>query len=285
MLLGLLILIMSVNAFGVGFIGAPKAELKKSHFIDEWDVGLNFTYMDTEFDEVKITGGEQTFDENGKLMYSESSPVKLKLYDVKNRRYYCTVGYGLTDSWEAYIQFGIAEVKFRSKDADDPNADSTGYNLDNDFAFGLGTKYTFREQGDVCWGASLQVNWLDASWDETSYPSGALWEETYKQQVDLETYDLLIAVGPIVDMGGWELYGGPFYYYLSGDLSISGDRSSIGIYGFEVREGYSGDFENDSSFGGFVGAQVKLEDIYDMTAELSFTGDGWAIGTGIACKF
>lgn len=253
MLLGLLVAIMSVSAFGVGFIGTPTAELDQG----QCSVGFNYAYMSSDLDDTKLKGDGGSSD-------------KYEINDYNVQRYYGTIGYGLTDSWEAYVQLGIADVKVEKKDAEDPLADREGINFDNDFAWGWGTRYTFHEQDNYRWGASLQMNWLDTSGEV----KGTTWEE----QIDYESYDLLIAVGPTVDMGGWNLYGGPFYYMLDGDLDVT--ETWVG----GTWKG-SGDLEEDGNFGGFVGAQCTLMEKYDMTTELSFTGDGWAIGAGVAVPF
>lgn len=243
MLLGLLVAIMSVNALGVGFIGTPTAELDAG----QWNVGFNYTYISTDLATTKVSGG--------------GSSYKVEINDNNVQRYYGTIGYGLTSMWEAYVQLGIADVKADFKIPSDPGS-SGGVNFDDDFAWGWGTRYTFYEQGEVRWGASVQMNWLDTSWDDTD------------TTIDYSDYDLLVGVGPTVDMGGWKLYGGPFYYMISGDLDVKG----VG-----VKE--SGDLEEDSSFGGFIGAQCTVMEKYDVTTELSFTGSGWAIGAGIAMPF
>lgn len=123
------------------------------------------------------------------------------------------------------------------------------------------------------------MNWLETSWDSTYINDfGSLIDE----QVNYETYDLLIAVGPTVGIGGWNLYGGPFYYYLSGDMSVDGtDTHTDGLKMWKI----SGDLEADSNISGFVGAQVNLMDKYNITNEFSFTGDGWAIGVGVTVLF
>jgi hypothetical protein len=239
-LMGLLVAVMGVNAFGVGFIGTPTAELDAG----QWNVGFNYTYLSTDLATTNMTG---------------SSSYKLEINDNNVQRYYGTIGYGLTDMWEAYVQLGLADVKSNTKVV---GGTETGYNFDNDFAWGWGTRYTFYEQDKVRWGASVQMNWLDTCWD-----SGGV-------KVDYSDYDLLVGVGPTVDMGGWNLYGGPFYYMLDGDLDIKGAGMK-----------WSGDLEEDSNIGGFIGAQCTVMEKYDVTTELSFTGDGWAIGAGIAVPF
>ena len=278
MLLGLLVAIMSVSAFGVGFIGTPTAELEQG----QWNVGFNNMYSDMELDKAKMTGVWSEFDADGDLVDRGPELYKLEIDDVKTQRYYGTIGYGLTNVWEAYVQLGIADLKAETRDADDPEDEWSGLNFDNDFAWGWGTRYTFYEQDNIRWGVSVQMNWLDTSWDVTIAEEVAGGTEIEKTQIDWETYDLIIAVGPTVNMGGWNLYGGPFYYMIDGDLDVS--RTETWPTGSGIWK-ESGDLEEDSNFGGFVGVQCNVMENYDVTTEISFTGDGWAIGAGVCCAF
>jgi hypothetical protein len=242
-LLGLLVAIMSINAYGVGILGTPTAELDQ----EQWNVGLNYAYLSTDLDKTRMTGGGDSYD--------------LEINDYNINRYYGSIGYGLTSEWEAYVQVGWADVKTDFEIPGDPESGG-GANFDNDFAWGWGTRYTFYEQGNVRWGATVQMNWIDTCGD-----SGDV-------TIDIDNYDLLVGVGPTVDMGGWKLYGGPFYYMLDGDIDVKG-------IGFKE----SGDLQEDSSIGGFVGAQCKVMEKYDVTTEFSFTGSGWAVGAGICYAF
>lgn len=241
MLVGLLVAISSVSAYGVGILGTPTAEMDQG----QWNVGFNYAYLSTDLDTTTVKGTDGSY--------------KLEINDNNVQRYYGSIGYGITAMWEAYIQLGLADVKTRFKEPGEPEF---GLNWDNDFAWGWGTRYTFYEQDTVRWGVTVQMNWLDTSWDDTDVT------------VDYSDYDLLVGVGPTVDMGTWKLYGGPFYYMLDGDLDVKG---------IDFKE--SGDLQEDSNFGGFIGAQCTAMDNYDVTAEFSFTGSGWAIGAGITVPF
>jgi hypothetical protein len=242
-LFGLLVAIMSINAYGVGILGTPTAELDAG----QWNVGFNYAYLSTDLDTTTIKGGGESF--------------KMEINDNNVQRYYGTIGYGLTSMWEAYVQLGWADVKANFEDPENPEAGG-GVNFDNDFAWGWGTRYTFYEQDKVRWGVTVQMNWLDTSVDD---------EDT---TVDYSDYDLLVGVGPTVDMGGWKLYGGPFYYMLDGDLDIKEPGLKL-----------TGDLQEDSNIGGFIGAQCTVMEKYDITTELSFTGSGWAVGAGIYYAF
>ena len=101
--------------------------------------------------------------------------------------------------------------------------------------------------------------------------------------VDVEidnAYDLQVAIGPTVDMGGWKLYGGLFYYSLDGDYEYERE-----FYELKLIDREEAHIQSDSDGGVFVGAVMDIVENSDLTAELSFTSDGWALGAGIAKKF
>ncbi len=64
MLLGLLVAIMSVSAFGAGFIGTPTAELEQG----QWNAGFNYMYSDMELDKTKMKNTFGVLDGDGKLV-------------------------------------------------------------------------------------------------------------------------------------------------------------------------------------------------------------------------
>jgi hypothetical protein len=246
-LLGLLVAILSINAYGIGILGTPTAELDQG----QWNVGANYGYLSTDLDTTRISGTVSGSPASGS--------AEIKDYNIN--RYYATIGYGLTSAWEAYVQLGWADVKSEF-DVTGISDLSGGVNFDNDFAWGWGTRYTFYEQDKIRWGATVQMNWIDTSGGSEDL------------SVDIDDYDLLVGVGPTVDMGGWSLYGGPFYYMLDGDVDVKGTDLKL-----------SGDLQEDSNIGGFVGAQCKVMEKYDVTTEFSFTGSGWAIGAGVCYAF
>lgn len=230
---GLLVAIMSTCAFGI--IGTPTAELNKG----QWNLGYDYTYSDMDLDKTraKEVGVE---DVDGELVgWSETTKVKLKEFKVN--RSYLTIGYGICDKWEVYGQLGGADVKEKEKFWDE-RPEWYSYTFDYGFAWGCGTRITLSEQDNVKWGISSQINFLDSSIKEEFSVTGYYSKDTS----ELETWDLLIAVGPTIDMGGWKLYGGGFYYDFQGDLSWKWSNSDD--------EWYKGsmDLEAASNVGGFI---------------------------------
>ena len=247
---------LSVDVSAIGNIGAPTAELKAG----KWSVGGDYSYSDIDLD----TGKMKFTDSEG-----GSGKTPFDFPKVKTNFYYATLGYGLADNWEVYGRLGIADIKGEDRFPDYSNQWEGG-NFDNDLVWGIGFRYTFYQQDKVRWGVTANMNWIDTSEDWTS--------DGQKETVDFSAYDLLVAVGPTVDMGGWKLYGGPFFYMFNGDFDLK-DTSPGGWW-----KG-SADVEEDSSFGGYVGAAIPLAANTDMTFEGAAISGGWAAGTGVIFRF
>jgi hypothetical protein len=178
-----------------------------------------------------------------------------KIDNVASNMIFGNLGYGIMDEWEAFGRVGVADTK-----ADDMFGVS-GLNFDGDFKFawGFGTKVTFLKQENLNWGALFQMTWLKS--DDTI--SG------YDFEVDF--YEMQIAVGPTWKLNDTlSIYGGPFVHWIKGDVDV---------------EGESGDLEEDSAYGGYVGVDAALADNTSLFGEFQLTGSGWAIGTGINWKF
>lgn len=261
-----LLCFLCTQAFALNFVGPPTAELNQG----QWSVGYNYSYSTQDLDKTR-----QNWYMINDGVVTSTGKGQLRIEDLSIQRHYAGINYGFTDWWEIYARLGLSEVKGDIHRLIEDT--ESGYNFDSDFAWGWGTKLTFNQKDTIAWGASLQMNWLDTSVSKTEDISGS---GPWKDEVTIDTYDMLLVVGPTVDMGGWKLYGGPFYYFLSGDYEF--ERNFLDLNYIE-RE--SADIEEDSNFGVLIGAVLDLAENCDLTAEFSFTGDGWGLGAGIAQKF
>jgi len=285
LLMGLVFVLVGVwtpNVFAVGYVGRPTAELSKG----QWSAGFNYSYSTQDLDKTKVKWTEVEYGDDADP--PDSGWFKMEGKDLNTQRYLGRIAYGINDCWEVYGQLGGADVKGKFREVGDDEWWSV--NFDNDFTWGWGTKITFAKQPKTNWGVALQMNWLNTSWSDKGTWEDSEDEEwgTWKDEVDLKTWDLVIAVGPTIDMGGWRLYGGPFYYYLSGDYDSKETgtwEDSDGYAGGWVGKG-SGDLEAKSNFGGYVGAQVDISKTCNASLEFSATGDGWGAGAGLTflCK-
>jgi len=175
------------------------------------------------------------------------------LKDVESNAFLANLGYGITDDWEFYVLLGVANVQ----------ADDLDFDGDYGFAYGLGTKYTFARDESLSWGAMFQIDW-NKSEDKVS-----------GVDIEFDYYEMTIAVGPTYELSDtMRIYGGPFFYFLNGDLKGTYESMSATF-----------DLEEESMFGGYVGLEVDLDQSASIYGEFQFTGDAWTFGTGIGWKF
>lgn len=261
-----LICLMCTQTFALSFMGPPTAERNQG----QWSVGYNYSYSVQDLDKVRqdwVMISDDTITSTGE--------GQLRIEDLTVQRHYIGINCGFTDWWELYARIGLSDVKGDVHWFDDER--KIGYNFDSDYAWGWGTKVTFRKSDAVAWGAALHLNWLDTDTGKIEDVSGS---GPWKDTVRIDTYEVLFAVGPTVDMGGWKLYGGPFYYSLDGDYFW--ERNFFELDNIEREDAH---IKEDGSFGAFIGAVVDLADSSDLTAEVFFTSDGWGLGAGISQKF
>lgn len=270
---GLVLTFLASSAFAI--IGPPTAGLSKG----QWSGGFNYTYSSQDLDDDNVNWvwlADGVFDSAG--------TTKVKVKDFNRNLYYGNIGYGLCDVWQVYVQLGLVDLKEEVDPGSDMNYFEDGkisLNLDNDFAYGWGTKYTFAKKDKIDWGVALQMNWLDTSWSETDTDGAETWKET----LDIDAMEIILAVGPTIDMSGWSLYGGPFFYYLDGDADAT-HNTVTPAPGDPVWSGKaSGDIKAASNFGGYIGAQCNIYKNWNMAIEFMGTGDGWGAGVGIDILF
>lgn len=251
-----MLVVFGASAFAVGYLGAPTAEIGQG----KWSLGYDYSYSSQDTDKVNAR-----YD----LIGVDAGPFKFNMKDFNLHRHYATIGYGLTEDWDIYAKLGFTDLKAQAKDYD--INDQWGINFDTDFAWGWGTRYTFARQDNIAWGVALQMNWLDT---ESTWKAG-----TRKGVYAIDSYDLLVSAGPTIDLSGWKLYGGPFYYYLSGDYDYKVKNAGV----LEYIE--KADIEESRNFGVFLGSIVNLSQNCNWSFEYATTGKGWGIGTGIAWSF
>ncbi|MBN2130003.1 MAG: hypothetical protein JW741_10925 [Sedimentisphaerales bacterium] len=255
---------LTSTAFGLAPLGPPTAGLNQGQFRLSGE--YSYSAMDVELDPARHADGTIT--------------------DLKSNMFFANLGYGLMDNWEAYVRVGVADAEFGKIDWDGDSEDERyGFDGDYGFAYGFGTKYTFWQQtDDLRWGALFQMTWMDTD------GSADVVEETGEgtllrdRDVELDYYEMQIAVGPT-----WQatdrvaVYGGPFLHFLSGDFDE--EYRGYGIVDdalvlVDGPEKHSADLEEDSTFGGFIGAQFDLTEQAKVFTEVQFTGDAWGIGVG-----
>jgi hypothetical protein len=253
-------------------MGPPKAQLGQ----DRWDIAIEYSHqsMDLEADG-DVTDVYPDFD------FVAAGKVKHNINDLKSNIIMAKAGYGINDSWDAFVRLGLADAKDDIEQTYPDGAKDTFKGYDGSFglAWGFGTKATFWQDEQLSWGGLFQITWLDPD-DSSIKLSG---DPEFSGKADVDFWEVQIAAGPTwrVD-DNLRLYGGPFLHFVNGNLDISGRTVDMGT---EILTKVSGDIEEKSQVGGYVGAQLDVDQNTSCILECQLTDDAWSIGIGAARRF
>ncbi len=279
--------VLSSNALGLDPMGPPAAGLAKGQF------RAGAEYADSRMD-VKLNNGSSTHSvyakENGVWVFqaqssSSSKAASTKLKNLKMHKVYANLGYGLSDTWEAFLRLGGMNTEFKGTMF--PGSDSPverQYNGDTGFAIGFGTKITFYEEGKLKWGALFQMSWGSSDAKFETVASG----NTINESIELNVVEIQIALGAVYEFSEKiKIYGGPFWHIVNfSDSDLGGKRSELYASQADlVIDKTSYDLDDVSNFGGYIGAQVEVaEDTY-CNIEYQHTSSSDAIAMHLRKKF
>ena len=236
------------TALALDPMGPPKASLQKG----QWSAGVDYSFSDMTIQRTTT---------------SWTSSTKNVAEIDEMHKVYATIGHGLNDNVEGFVRIGVGS----------PEVDRLGGNTewksdggDWDAIWGLGVKVTLSENENVAWGFLAQYSSAELSCDQAEIGG------TDEQAIDLDISELQIAFGPTVKViDRVSVYGGPFLHIIDGsyvDKNSSGDRLTKTI-------------EEESAFGGYIGAQVDLATNTTLNIEYMGTGDAWALAGGVKFSF
>jgi len=289
--LGLMLIVIGFCSSGAlaTTMGPPVACLDAGQFsigldYSTNDIGVDIDGKETSLYGMKIyLGDEKTADKE-----VTEGPEKFKLSDeIDSDMVFANLGYGVSDKLEVFLRLGAADIDMIDMDGGD------------DFAYGFGAKATFYEEGKVKLGALFQMTWASADGDLDAEDVHIRDEKEGIDEVledvpgtwDIDYYQLKFAVGPTYELTeGCSIYGGPFYHLVSGDLERKYsyvDTYDAGVFSVEERysQKMSGDIEESSSFGVYIGAQVDLAANLPIAVEYQLTGDTDVIGASLVYRF
>ena len=179
--------------------------------------------------------------------------------DIDWKTYLAKLSYGLSDDCELYSLLGFSKCS-----TDD-------FNGSTEFAWGFGSKFTFAKNDSVTWGGLFQMCSISS---EDSATTEVPYLGYTSASVDVQLFDIQIAFGPTYIKEALSIYAGPFLHFVNGDLDVraNGDSASV-------------DIEQESEFGGYVGAQFDLAESSSLFIEYQMTGDASAIAGGFIWRF
>ncbi|MEN8127158.1 MAG: hypothetical protein ABFR90_05045 [Planctomycetota bacterium] len=244
--------LMGAGAFAYSFLGPPTAELEKISRKNER--GNTFSRHEDKSSYI-FSFSQQNIGIDGVLMSG-------KIEDAEITRHYYSWGVALDENFNFNLLLGAVSAEADGEYFDDINATSD-FGGDYGFSVGFNFKSTFVHGDTVDWGAMVQTTYF--STEDTI--------DDHNVEFD-DMYDIQIAVGPTIDMDGWKLYGGAYYYLLDGHLDISGSMYSESV-----------DVDEDDEFGIFAGAQFEIMENTDLVIEGAMGDDHYGIGLSIGMRF
>lgn len=258
-------------------MGPPRALVGQ----DQWGIGLGYSYsrMDLE------AFGKAREDPDGGG-FAPTLYAKHRVEDFTSNVILGRLDYGVSETLDVFLYLGVTDAQDEMSEERAAGGQGNEYSgLDGGFglAWGLGTRATFWQDGDVTWGALLQVifeNPGDA--DITLTPTdGDPSRLTGDAEIDL--WEVQIATGPTVQLEGVCVYGGPFLHFVRGDLDadISGTDSFSALNRVELSQ----DVRQESEIGFYAGLQGEADADTSWYAEYRITGDAWGIGIGAVRRF
>jgi len=255
-------------------MGPPRATAGQ----EQWTIGAE--YGRGEMD-LETSGDVRSVLDPGGLSLVTDDDTKYDIEGLESNMVFANLNYGVHDNWDVFVRLGAADAADDIKE--DPSSGTgttyTGMNGSLGFAWGIGTKATFWQDGDVTWGGLFQATWLDPDGSDVDLTG----DPAYSGDADLDFWEVQIAAGPTVEYDNFRVYGGPFLHFVGGDLDISGQTVDLGPITTTMTA--SQDIEEQSIFGGYVGAQWLLAEDTTCSIELQVTGDAWAIGVGAIWTF
>ena len=275
-LLAFVLMVVGVSGSAVYALppmGPPKALLGQ----DRWDVGIEYSHQAMDLEAV----GEVT-DIIVDPIFVTTRKDKHNINDLKSNIVMGRAGYGINDNWDAFVRLGLADAKGDIERIFPDNAAPDKYKgFDGSFglAWGFGTRATFWQDEELSWGGLFQMTWLEPGDSSISLSD----DPEFSGDAEIGLWEVQIAVGPTWRLeDNIRIYGGPFLHFVNGDLDISGRTVDMGT---ELRVEASGDIEEESQIGGYVGAHLDVDENTSCLIECQLTGDAWAIGLGAARRF
>ena len=259
-------------------MGPPKAMVGQ----DQWTVGVGFSHG-----EMDLEARGQGATDIGGLGFPEDSLDRHEIDNLTTNMVLGSLGFGISDSWDVFVSVGAADAK--DDITENPPRPSivpneyTGFDSSFEICYGIGSRMTFWEDGDITWGGLFQILWqnpdgsIRMTADDSPLPPAILTGDA-----ELDFWELQIAVGPTWEGHNFRVYGGPFLHIVDGDIDL--DTAGTDSIGTPYRVVSSGDIREASQFGGYAGAQWLVADNMSANIEIQFTADAWAVGLGAIWK-
>jgi len=267
----MLTVVCSSPALALPPMGPPKATLGEN----QWAVDFKYAYQEMD---LELNGKVR---ENLGAGWSQNYLTKYTIEELTSNMFLGSLGYGICDTWDVFVHLGAGDAKDDIAEilgCGRPGWRYQGFNGGYGLVWGLGTRATFGQEGNLTWGGLFQMTWSNPG-DSSVKLRG---DPEFSGDVELDFWEIQIAAGPTLQFDGFSIYGGPFLHFVKGDMDLKGSTVEESV---TLLVESSADIREESIFGGYGGVQWDIAEKVCWYTEYQFTGDAWGFGTGIVWKF
>jgi len=268
-------LFFGVQTMALSSLGPPRALVGEN----QWSVGFNLSRQSMD---LKTTG---TYSEYQSPAGWYAKDVDFKIQGLGSTGLFGTIGHGITDNWDVFILLGFADADDEINVQESASGATQFFNgnetfaLDSGFesAWGIGTRFTLLEQEDISWGGVFRVTWQDPKPDSDTWTDPADPTQSVAVEMDMDFWEMVIGIGPNLNLGDVWLYGGALLHLVRGDLKVTGTWTDATESDLLKA---SQDIEEESILGGYAGFQWNMAENVYWFADAEFTGNAWGVGLG-----
>jgi hypothetical protein len=185
---------------------------------------------------------------------------------------YAVFSVAALERWDFYLRLGATQ------------AETTGFDGDMEFSWGMGTRATVLTWHDFTWGILAQFTSLFSRYDTVDEFLVDDVPTLLDAKEDLRVTEYLFATGPTWQHDPLSLYGGLLVRYATGEFKVDADPVYV-----------QSDIDAEWDVGGYVGGLLtvyrpKTLHTYgivrgDLVAEGHFTGDSTGFSIGLLLPF
>lgn len=275
------LLVSSGNAYGLELIGPPRSILQEGQSAIGIEAGFSQMDIEASGDVTEVITSTPGW--NGELF------TKYKIKNLESTKFSVRFDTNIIENWDLFVRLGAANA------SDDITEEREGVSIDGrtsreyngfdgsyGFSWGVGTRATFYRINNITLGGTLQVNWTNPDQSDVTDMN----DTNFSGKAEIKYWEVQLAVGPAIEFDFVRIYGGPFLNYIDGDIEISGDSQTTTLMLPQpLKESSSLEIDNNTQFGGFLGAQWNLGNNITLITEGQAANDGWNIGISSSWKF
>jgi len=280
-LLALVLMVIGVCssvAIAIPPMGPPRAGLHEG----QGSLGLEYGYSEMDLQTFGSVTEKQFL--SGSLLTTDISYTSFEIKDLQTSMIWGRLDVGTWENWDMFVRLGMSDAQ---DDISSVNANGSlsdqykNFDGDSGFGWGFGTRATFYQEGDTTWGGLIQVTWSNPDSSDVVIES----DPSFTGEVEMDYWEVQIAIGPTVELDNCRLYGGPFLHFINGDLDLSGRIDDPPGTPDLITQDTSHEIREESQIGGYAGAQWYLNENSSLFTEFQFTSDAWGFGIGTTWKF